>query len=121
MSYALRNDGKSWRSVNGPDEVGPDEWYSEGPQPDPVQLTAEELAIEAKEKRNRLLAAAASRMGPLQDAVEINRATDEEASRLVLWKGYRIDLNRIETQEGFPLDIQWPLSPDDNALQGVTQ
>lgn len=29
MSYALRKDGKGWRAVNGPDDVGPDEIFSE--------------------------------------------------------------------------------------------
>lgn len=29
MSYAVRKDGKGWRAVAGPEEVGPDETYSE--------------------------------------------------------------------------------------------
>lgn len=29
MSYAIRNDGQGWRAVNGPGDVGPDEYYSE--------------------------------------------------------------------------------------------
>ena len=29
MSYAIRKDGLGWRAVNGPDDVGPDEDYSE--------------------------------------------------------------------------------------------
>lgn len=63
--------------------------------------------------RDSLLAIAALRIAPLQDAVDVNRATDDEVTRLKLWKGYRIDLNRIEQQEGFPADVQWPLSPDE--------
>lgn len=31
MSYAIRNDKQGWRAVNGPDDVGPDEYYSETP------------------------------------------------------------------------------------------
>lgn len=31
MSYAIRNDGQGWRAVSGPDDVGPDEYYSESP------------------------------------------------------------------------------------------
>lgn len=29
MSYAVRNDGQGYRAVNGPDDVGPDEFFSE--------------------------------------------------------------------------------------------
>lgn len=29
MGYAIRNDQQGWRSVNGPEDVGPDEFYSE--------------------------------------------------------------------------------------------
>ncbi len=28
MSYAIRNDGLGWRAVNGPDDLGPDEYFS---------------------------------------------------------------------------------------------
>ena len=31
MSYAIRNDKQGWRAVNGPDDIGPDEYYSETP------------------------------------------------------------------------------------------
>lgn len=31
MSYAIRNDKQGWRAVNGPDDVGADEYYSEAP------------------------------------------------------------------------------------------
>lgn len=29
MSYAVRKDGLGWRAINGPDDVGPDETFSE--------------------------------------------------------------------------------------------
>ena len=115
FGFAVRNDKQGCRAVSGADEVGPDELFSTEILPDPVPVppTAEELATTAKEKRDQLLATAANRMGPLQDAVDTGQATDKEASRLVLWKGYRIDLNRIEAQETFPNNIQWPVSPDE--------
>lgn len=31
MGYAIRNDQQGWRSVDGPDDVGPDEYFSETP------------------------------------------------------------------------------------------
>lgn len=66
--------------------------------------------------RDSLLAVATVRVGPLQDAVDTGRATDEDTARLMLWKGYRVDLNRIDQQAGFPQDIQWPPSPDDEPM-----
>ena len=119
MSYAIRNDGQGYRAVDGPDDVTADEWFSEGAPPIPVLLppSNEDLTALAKEKRNQLLATAANRMAPLQDAVDVARATDDEVTRLMLWKGYRIDLGRIEQQAGFPLDIDWPLSPDEVTAQ----
>lgn len=31
MGYAARKDGQGWRAVNGPGDVGPEEFYSEEP------------------------------------------------------------------------------------------
>ena len=112
MSYAVRNDGRGFWSISGPEEVGPDERYSLEVPPETLP-SIEDLAGAAVGKRNSLLAAAATRVGPLQDAVDAGRATDDEVASLMLWKSYRIDLNRIEQQESFPADIQWPLSPDE--------
>lgn len=116
MSYAVRNDGVyGWRSIASRGELFENEDFSEVEPPPaaPVLPTDEELAAAAKIKRDQLLAVAANRMGPLQDAADQGQATDDETASLALWKGYRIKLNRIEQQEGFPADIQWPLSPDD--------
>lgn len=114
--FAVRNDEEfGWRSVGGPDELFANEVFSKTAPPPflPPPPSFEDLAAEAKAQRDKLLAVAANRMGPLQDAVDIGRATDEEVARLTAWKGYRIDLNRIEQQAGFPAEIQWPLSPDE--------
>ena len=114
MSYAVRNDKQGWRTVSGPDDVGADEWYSVDTPPDPVPLppTIEDLTVSAKEKRDHLMATAANRMGPLQDAIDEDAATDGEVASLKLWRQYRIALNRIEQQSGFPESINWPTSPD---------
>lgn len=112
MSYAVRDDGRGFWSVDGPDKVGPGEWYSVE-LPSETLPSVEELAQAAIDKKNRLLASAAPHVAPLQDAVDTGRATDHEVVRLALWKNYRVDLNRIEQQEGFPAVVQWPLSPDE--------
>ncbi|CAH0177768.1 hypothetical protein SRABI123_01360 [Pseudomonas sp. Bi123] len=123
MGWAVKNDLSGMRSFDSEHNTLLDDEHfvdiNDGPEPEVVPLPPgnEELTALAKEQRDKLLAIAANRMGPLQDAVDIARATDDEAARLMLWKGYRIDLNRIEQQEGFPLDIDWPLSPDEAQAQ----
>lgn len=113
MSYAVRNDMQGWRAVAGPDDVLPDEWYSTEvpPKPVPPLLTVEGLSVSVKEKRDQLLAAATNRMGPLQDAIDEDVATSDEQASLKLWRQYRIALNRIEHQEGYPSVINWPITP----------
>ncbi|PAW49426.1 phage tail protein [Pseudomonas moraviensis] len=51
------------------------------------------------------------RIAPLQDAVDLDEATEEEALLLTQWKQYRVLLNRLETQPGWPEQIQWPVAP----------
>lgn len=81
---------------------------------DPPPPTPEQLATAALVKRDILLRNAATRIAPLQDAVDLGIATDEEAAALLSWKQYRVALNRINTQEGFPANIVWPVSPEEN-------
>ncbi|MFO3672630.1 tail fiber assembly protein [Pseudomonas protegens] len=113
MSYAVRNDLQGCRSINHPDDIERGEHYSEDPLP-PVAPTIVELSEATLNQRDGLLVSAAAKMGPLQDAVDEEAATAEEVSLLKRWKQYRIALNRIEQQEGFPASIQWPKSPDEN-------
>ncbi|QNH79191.1 tail fiber assembly protein [Pseudomonas protegens] len=117
--YAVQNDGFGWRAVGSVDDVGVDEWYCIGlpPAPAPFTLTEEQLGEQAKVQRDVLLSIAANRMGPLQDAVDIDSAHADEVELLKHWKLYRIALNRIQLQPGFPTDIDWPLSPDELVTQ----
>jgi len=71
------------------------------------------LRQEALSKRDERLVFASMRMAPLQDAIDLDRATESELSRLLGWKTYRVELGRIEQQAGFPSDVEWPPSPDD--------
>lgn len=114
MSYAVRNDKQGWRAVSGPDDIGPDEWYclESPPAPTPLPPTTHELAVYAVQERDQLLASATNRMGPLQDAIDEGVATADEVTRLKLWKQYRIALNRIEHQDGFPATVFWPVVPE---------
>lgn len=112
--YAVRSDGHGWRAVGTPEDVAVDEWYSSDTPPDPVPPppSVEDLSVLAKEQRDQLLVTAASRMGPLQDAFDEDVSTAHELARLKLWRQYRIALNRIDQQEGFPATITWPVAPE---------
>ena len=56
-------------------------------------------------------AAADSAIAPLQDAGDLDEATEEEAARLKEWKRYRVALNRLPEQAGYPTEIDWPAPP----------
>ncbi|QXH54160.1 tail fiber assembly protein [Pseudomonas fakonensis] len=71
-------------------------------------MTAEQVLAE----RDRLLGIAAPRIAPLQDAVDLNIATADEVALLTKWKQYRVALNRLQEQEGYPASIAWPVAPD---------
>lgn len=75
--------------------------------PAPLPPTAEQALMQ----RDSLLAVAALRIAPLQDAVDLDVETGDEVAMLTEWKQYRVDLNRIEQQAGFPADIDWPVAP----------
>ncbi|MNO03921.1 Caudovirales tail fiber assembly protein [compost metagenome] len=51
-------------------------------------------------------------IAPLQDAVELEEATEGEAALLKEWKRYRVALSRLPEQEGYPTSIDWPLIPN---------
>uniref|UniRef100_UPI0005A98A9B phage tail tip fiber protein n=1 Tax=Escherichia coli TaxID=562 RepID=UPI0005A98A9B len=49
------------------------------------------------------------RLAPLQDAADLEIATEEEISLLEAWKKYRVLLNRVDTSTA--QDIEWPALP----------
>lgn len=62
-------------------------------------------------ERNRLQAEATTRIAPLQDAADLEDATEAERVELDAWKRYRIALNRVSLQDSYPKAIKWPSSP----------
>ena len=80
---------------------------------DPPPPTSEQLSSAALGKRDHLLKLAAIRIAPLQDAVDLGNSTPEEYAALTKWKQYRVDVNRINKQPGFPTLIDWPTSPSE--------
>jgi predicted regulator of Ras-like GTPase activity (Roadblock/LC7/MglB family) len=57
--------------------------------------------------KNALMASATAAIAPLQDAVDLDIATDEEKTILTEWKKYRVLLMRIDTSSA--PDIEWPV------------
>jgi len=64
--------------------------------------------LEMAELKSVLMTQASEAIAPLQDAVELEIASDEEQSQLAAWKKYRVFLNRIDTEAS---DIIWPEKP----------
>lgn len=65
--------------------------------------------ITAELARRRVVADQA--IAPLQDAVDLDEATEAEADLLKSWKRYRVALSRLHEQAGCPTEIDWPASP----------
>jgi hypothetical protein len=66
---------------------------------------------QASTEQARLRSAADYAIAPLQDAVDIDEATDADVALLKAWKKYRIALNKIPDQIGYPGEIAWPAIP----------
>ena len=64
---------------------------------------------EAEETKNNLMQVASEHIAPLQDAADLEIATEEENSLLEAWKKYRVLLNRVDTSTA--PDIEWPTNP----------
>ncbi|HCD6548756.1 TPA: tail fiber assembly protein [Escherichia coli] len=64
---------------------------------------------EAEETKNNLMQVASEHIAPLQDAADLEIATEEETSLLEAWKKYRVLLNRVDTSTA--PDIEWPVNP----------
>ncbi len=99
--------------VPGGQNVSPGDTYdgsSFGPPPLPP-VAPPPTATEVLAQRDSLLSIAALRIAPLQDAVDLGDATAAEEVALKAWKQYRVALNRIELQAGFPTALEWPKSP----------
>lgn len=69
----------------------------------------EELQQRAESQKLYLMSQAATAIAPLQDAVDLDMATDAEKSALTEWRKYRVLLNRVDCFTA--PDIQWPEQP----------
>jgi phage terminase Nu1 subunit (DNA packaging protein) len=79
-------------------------WYAERD----AEIENEKLRREVEELRQA--SEADLQPGTIQDAVDLEIATEEENSLLEAWKKYRVLLNRVDTSTA--PDIEWPEEPD---------
>lgn len=74
-----------------------------------LQDEAAETAARLREvegTKSRLLQMASGKIAPLQDAVDLGIATDDEKAQLDEWKKYRVLVNRMDTSAP-----DWPEVP----------
>ncbi|PAV02636.1 phage tail protein [Arsenophonus sp. ENCA] len=71
--------------------------------------TPEEVRRSAEFMKQQRMDEATRAMAPLQDAVDLDMATDAEKVALLAWKKYRVLLNRLDISKA--PDIAWPEAP----------
>ncbi|KUU91579.1 phage tail protein [Escherichia coli] len=69
--------------------------------------TADEQQQQAKSQKAALLSEAESVIQPLERAVRLNMATDEERARLESWERYSVLVSRVDTA-----NPEWPQKPE---------
>ncbi|AWK43087.1 tail fiber assembly protein [Photorhabdus laumondii] len=75
---------------------------------DKIKLRREQQQ-QAEQKKQQLMFTVSKQIAPLQDAVDLGMASDEENSRLTALKKYRVLLNRVDAS--LATDIYWPEKP----------
>ncbi|BEB18828.1 hypothetical protein VEE42_00100 [Escherichia coli] len=68
--------------------------------------TADEQQQQTESQKAALLSEAESVIQPLERAVRLNMATDEEHSRLEAWERYSVLVSRVD-----PANPEWPKMP----------
>ncbi|MEN5305327.1 tail fiber assembly protein [Pseudomonas sp. TWI628] len=81
------------------------------PVPLPPEPVPADSLQQALEEASRLRAIADAAIAPLQDAVDLEEATDPEIALLKEWKRFRVALSRLPEQAGYPNEIDWPTLP----------
>ncbi|NIB50690.1 tail fiber assembly protein [Enterobacter sp. 725m/11] len=85
-----------------------DKWNGERWVTDEAVKAAADIT-EAAATKAALIKSAAEKIEPLQDAVELDMATNEEKSSYDAWRKYRVLLTRVDTS--LAPDISWPEPP----------
>lgn len=85
-----------------------DKWNGERWVTDVAAQKAAEVA-KANATKAALINNASEQIAPLQDAVDLDMATDDEKARFDAWRKYRVLLTRVDTNSA-PA-ITWPEAP----------
>lgn len=85
-----------------------DKWNGERWVTDEAAQQAAEIAT-ANDTKVALINNATEQIAPLQDAVDLDMATDDEKARFNAWRKYRVLLSRVDIST-VP-SITWPKSP----------
>lgn len=82
------------------------------PPPTEEEISNQQEAAAASNlgTKDALMSEATLRISVLQDAVDLEMATDEETAALPLWKKFRVLLSRIEAETAEA--IIWPEKPE---------
>ncbi|WDM87555.1 tail fiber assembly protein [Pseudomonas asiatica] len=92
-----------------------DTWEAEQWVPDEAAMAeaARQVAYRKQVLANQY---ATSRISTLQDAVDLQMASEAETADLNAWKVYRVELSRLDITTTAPAEEDWPSSPNDAAL-----
>lgn len=82
-------------------------WVFDGEKVIPRQYTDEELKRQAEEKKKALLVEADAAIAPLERAVRLGMATDDEKRRIEAWERFSVLASRVNTEKP-----EWPDKPE---------
>lgn len=86
-----------------------EEWEFDGNEIILRTYPIDELVKQALNMKKKLLSEATEIIAPLQDAVDLEIANEDEISHLLAMKKYRVLLNRVDTNSAS--NIRWPNKP----------
>lgn len=101
-----------WIDVTDLDPQPGQQWTYDGTTfaaPIPWAPSPADTLLTNTSTRDSLLSQAALAIAPLQDAVDLDDATPDEADLLKKWKQYRVAVNRIDLVLLAPA---WPAAPE---------
>ena len=95
-----------------PDDLTPNGlWHWDGKQFIDLSQTDTVQQQTAQQKKTALLALAAQKIAPLEDAEILGDITEDEATQLLAWRRFRLQVNRIDIT--LAPNIDWPVRPDE--------
>ncbi|HJR29339.1 MAG TPA: tail fiber assembly protein [Pseudomonas sp.] len=89
-----------------------DKWQDDQWVVDEV-ATTDALKKKAARKKALLTQFSANMIATLQNALDLDIATETEIADLRSWKIYGVELNRVDIVGGAPQHSEWPTSPND--------